>query len=179
MDHLPLMGRFNAWVNWRLHDTIAKLPDAAYRAERGLFFGSIHRTLNHVLVLDRLWTGRVEGVDRGIRSLDQVPCDDFATLRRARDEEDARLIRLIDGLTPERLARPVVYSRMIGEGQEEVRCAHVFWTLFNHQTHHRGQVSAALTQEGLNHPPLDLVFFLDEIGEAGPPGTLAHGSTPS
>ncbi len=172
MNHLPLMARFNAWVNERLYDSVAELPEAAYREDRGAFFGSIHHTLNHILVVDRLWTGRIEGIDRGIRALDQILCDDFESLRAARRDEDARLIALVDGLSEERLEAPVRYTRIIGEGEEEVRAGHVLITLYNHQTHHRGQVHVLLTQDGVVPPPLDIVFFLDERGEAGPPGTV-------
>jgi uncharacterized damage-inducible protein DinB len=167
MNHLPLMARFNAWVNERLYDSVAALPEAVYREERGAFFGSVHRTLNHILVVDRLWTGRIEGEDRGVRSLDQILFDDFESLRAARREEDRRLIALVDGLGQARLDAPVRYTRIIGEGEEEVRCGHILITLYNHQTHHRGQVHALLTQSGIVPPPLDVVFFLDEIGEAG------------
>ena len=175
MNHFPLMARFNAWANERLYGAVAELPEAAYRDERKAFFGSIHNTLNHILVVDRLWTGRIEGLDRGIRSLDQVLCDDFASLRRARRDEDERLIALVDGLTEARLEAPVLYARIIGEGEEEARCGHILLTLFNHQTHHRGQVHALLTQEHILPAPLDVIFFLDELGEAGPPGTVRMG----
>ena len=173
VDYLPLMARFNAWANERLYDSVARLPDAAYRAERKAFFGSIHRTLNHLLVVDRLWTGRIRGTDRGICALDQVLYDDFAALRAAREDEDRQLVELVDGLSAQQLAAPVRYRRIIGEGLEEVRAGHVLLTLFSHQTHHRGQVHVLLTQADLMPPPLDVVFFLEEIGEAGPPGTLA------
>ncbi len=172
MDHFPLMARFNQWVNTQLYDCVAQLSDADYRADRGAFFGSIHRTLNHVLVVDRLWTRRIEGVAHGITSLDQILHDDFAELRSAREAEDRHLIELADDLSAEQLRAPVTYTRIIGEGLEQVRAGHVLITLFNHQTHHRGQIHALLTQQGIEPPPLDVVFFLDELGEAGPPGTI-------
>ena len=173
MDHLALMARFNGWANDRLYASVARLPETAYRAERGAFFGSIHRTLNHLLAVDRLWTGRILGRDRGIRALDQVLYDDFAELSAARVDEDRQLIELVDGLSAEELAAPVRYSRIIGSGLEEVRAGHILLTLFNHQTHHRGQVHVLLTQADILPPPLDLVFYLEEIGAAGPSGTLA------
>ena len=173
MDHLPLMGRFNAWVNERLYGAVAGLPQAAYRHDRKAFFGSIHNTLNHLLVVDRLWLGRIEGVEHGIEALDQILYDDFASLRAARRDEDRRLIELVDGLSEERLRAPVQYRRIIGEGLEEARAGHILITLFNHQTHHRGQVHAMLTQAGVVPPPLDVLVFLDELGESGPPGTIA------
>ena len=137
------MARFNAWANERLYDSVARLPDAAYRAERKAFFGSIHRTLNHLLVVDRLWTGRLRRTDRGIRALDQILYDDFAALRAARGRGPPAGRA---GRRPERAAarRPGPrYRRIIGEGLEEVRAGHVLLTLFNHQTHYRGQARAA------------------------------------
>ena len=90
MDHFPMMARFNGWVNEKIYAEVAKLDDVTYRADSGLFFGSLHATLNHIMVVDRLWTGRVEGIDRGVKSLNQILHDDFASLQKARREEDAR-----------------------------------------------------------------------------------------
>jgi uncharacterized damage-inducible protein DinB len=164
MNNFQLMARFNGWVNEQLYETVATLSEADYRADRGLFFGSIHCTLNHLLAVDHLWTGRIEGVDRGVGALDQVLYDEFAALRRARRDEDGHLIALVEGLDDEALGRPVTYRRMIGEGEQTTRCDHILLTLFNHQTHHRGQLHAALTQAGVSLPPLDVIFYLEELG---------------
>ena len=164
MNSFQLMARFNGWVNDQLYDTVAGMPDAAYRQDRGLFFGSIHRTLNHLMVVDRLWTGRIAGVDRGVRALDQVLYDDFADLRAARRVEDQTLIDLVARLDAAALAAPVRYRRIIGDGEQTTRCDYVLVTLANHQTHHRGQLHAALGQAGIGLPPLDVVFFLEELG---------------
>ena len=69
------------------------------------------------------------------------------------------------GLDAAALKRTVRYRRIIGSGEAETRCDHILVTLFNHQTHHRGQVHAALTQSGIEPPPLDVIFFLDEHPE--------------
>ncbi len=168
MNTFQLMAGFNGWVNDQLYETVATLPDAAYRQDRGLFFGSIHRTLNHLMVVDRLWTGRIarggEGVDRGVSALDQVLYDDFAGLRAARRDEDRHLIDLVAGLDDAALAAPVTYRRIIGDGAQATRCDHALVTLSNHQAHHRGQLHAALTQARISLPPLDVVFYLEEIG---------------
>lgn len=176
MSTFSTLARFNAWVNERLYACIAGLPDEVYRANRGVFFGSIHHTLNHLLVVDRLWTGRIEGTDRGIRALDQVLYDEFAALRDARRDEDAWLIDLVDRLNDQRLQQPVRYRRMIGTGFVEAGTGGILLTLFNHQTHHRGQIHALLTQAGIVPPPLDVIFYLEAVGQAGPPGTLTNRS---
>ncbi len=164
MNQYRLMARFNAWANERLFATVAGLGEAAYRADSGLFFGSIHATLNHLLVVDRMWMGRIEAVDHGVTSLDQVAFEDLEALSAARVVEDARLIGLVDGLDETALLAPVRYSRIIGEGEQVTRSDHILLTLFNHQTHHRGQVTAALTQAGIEPPPLDVIFYLEEVG---------------
>ena len=82
MEPLRLMAHFNAWANARLYGAVAGLSDADYRRERGLFFGSIHGTLNHLLVVDRLWCGRLEGQDHGELTLDRVLHDDHQVADR-------------------------------------------------------------------------------------------------
>ncbi len=162
MNNIALMARFNTWVNKRLYGCVAGLSDADYRKDRKAYFGSIHNTLNHLLVVDRTWTGRIKGVDHGITSLDQILHDDFAALRAAREAEDAGLIELVDGLSDEELQSPVTYSFLGGGGNHSNRRDHILITLFNHQTHHRGQIHAMLTQQDIDPPPLDVIYFLAE-----------------
>jgi uncharacterized damage-inducible protein DinB len=160
VNNIALMARFNAWVNERVYDCIAGLTDADYRKDRKAYFGSIRNTLNHLLVVDRAWTCRIKGVDHGIRSLDQILYDDFETLRAARKIEDAALIELVEGLSDEELKRPITYRPMSLEGSFTNRCDRILITLFNHQTHHRGQIHTMLTQQDIDLPPLDVIVFL-------------------
>ncbi len=160
MNNIALMARFNAWVNKQLYDCVAGLSDADYRRDRKAYFGSIHNTLNHLLVVDRAWTSRIKGTDHGLKSLEQILHDDFDSLRAAREAEDAALIELVDGLSDEELLREVTYSSMSGGGNFTNRCDRILVTLFNHQTHHRGQIHTLLTQQGIVPPPLDVIVFL-------------------
>ena len=162
MNNIALMARFNAWVNKRLYGCVAGLSDADYRLDRKAYFGSIHNTLNHLLVVDRTWTSRIRSVDHGIESLDQILYDDFDSLRAAREVEDAALIELVDGLSDEELRSPVSYRFMTGDGRHSSRRDHILITLFNHQTHHRGQIHAMLTQQDIDPPPLDVIDFLEQ-----------------
>jgi len=157
-----LMARFNAWVNERLYGVIAGLTGEQYRADRGLYFGSSLHTLNHLLVVDRLWCGRVRGEDHGAMRLDDILYDDFAALRQAREDEDRRIIALVDGLDAESLRETVRYRAILGEGTERMRREHILLGMFNHQTHHRGQLTAALSTMGVAYPALDLVFYLED-----------------
>lgn len=164
--HFRTFARYNAWANARLYAACDRLTDEAYFAERPAFFGSIHRTLNHILVGDRAWLGRITGVPAGIPTLDTVLHEDRAALRAAREAEDARIIALVDAHDDERLlATTVVYANMSGaEHRDPLRL--ILAHLFNHQTHHRGQVHDMLSATDVAPPPLDLIYHLREVGEA-------------
>lgn len=164
MNNLALMARFNQWVNGRIYHSVAELSDEEYRRDRKAFFGSIHRTLNHLLVVDRLWTGRIRGIDPGIASLTEILFDEFEPLRAARRREDEDLIELVDGIDEDRFTAPVAYMRMIGDGEQRTRLDHILITLYNHQTHHRGQVHAMLTQAGVTPGDIDVIYFLETVG---------------
>ena len=164
MNNLALMARFNQWVNGHIYDSVATLSDADYRRDRKAFFGSIHNTLNHLLVVDRLWIGRISGIDHGITSLKDILFDEFEPLRAARRREDEILIKLVDGIDEDRIASPVAYTTILGDGEQRTRLDHILITLYNHQTHHRGQIHAMLTQAGVTPTDIDVIDYLETVG---------------
>ncbi len=160
-DYFRRLARYNAWANRRLYEACGRLAPEDYFASRPSFFGSIHRTLNHILVADRIWLGRLEGRPSGVSALDQVLFADFASLRAARIEEDARILAFVNGLSDAALGTTLSYRNMAGEAKETP----LVWVLahiFNHQTHHRGQVHGMLSGTAVAPPPLDLLYFLPE-----------------
>lgn len=162
-DPYPLLARFNRWVNRRFYALIATLPEAELKRDRRAFFGSIHGTLNHLLVVDRLWLDRLEGKSNTIRSLDEVLHAAFDALAAERAAMDERLIAHVDGLDAAALARPLRY-RFISGAEAETPVHLVLMTLFNHQAHHRGQTHALMTQAGLRPPASDIIDYLAETG---------------
>jgi uncharacterized damage-inducible protein DinB len=166
-DWLAVAARYNSWMNDKLYGLTATLTDEARKRDCGAFFKSIHGTLNHLLLADRVWLARFKGVSPpsgfmapGIRSLDQELFVDFAELRRERMATDEELSTWVAGLTDARLAGPLVYLRG-GQKQE----APLWWAvahLFNHQTHHRGQITTLLTQQGHDPGSTDLFAMLRE-----------------
>lgn len=165
-----IMARYNRWANERIYATVAELDDATLRKDAGAYFGSIHATLNHLLVADRIWTSRILGEYHGISALDQILHDDFANLRSARQAMDDHIIRLVDRLSvglDGGLDKEVRYRAMAGGEKHASPARHIFMTLFNHQTHHRGQIHCLLTQAGIKEPPgLDVILFLRELADA-------------
>jgi len=176
-EWLAASARYNRWMNDKLYALAATLSDAARKRDSGAFFKSIHGTLNHLLLTDRLWLARFKGVaipdgfmGPGIRSLDQELYADFEELRRERALTDDELSAWVPGLTIEQLAAPLVYMRRGHKLESPLwgAVAHIF----NHQTHHRGQITTLLSQQGHDPGVTDLFAMLREeaahASSAGP-----------
>lgn len=159
-----MLARYNALANRRLYETCARLGDAERKKERPAFFGSIHATLNHVLVGDRIWLARYRGEEVPSTNLDAALYEDFDELCRAREFEDERIEAFASGLTEGFLGGTIRYVNNAGEAYEDpihLLVAH----FFNHQTHHRGQIHDMLTQTDVTPPVLDLHRVINPTAE--------------
>jgi uncharacterized damage-inducible protein DinB len=157
--HFVMFSRYNAWANERLYDAAAKLSDADYRADRGAFFKSMHGTLNHLLVADRIWMYRFTGAEPTSGKLDAILYEDFSALREARRNEDARINRFVDGLSTADLDGNIRYRTITNPQDIEQPLAPALDHFFNHQTHHRGQAHGLLTAITGDAPSFDLIIF--------------------
>ena len=162
--HFAMMAGYNAWCNERIYDAAAQLSDADYRADRGAFFKSVHGTLNHLLVADRIWMRRFTGEGEAPNRLDAILFESFPELRAARDREDARIVAYIDSLSETDLAGRIRYRTITNPAEIEQPLSPALTHFFNHQTHHRGQVHCLLTGFGLEGPSLDLILFQRQTG---------------
>ena len=169
MSRYLMFAGYNAWCNQRLYDAAAAVPDADYRADRGAFFKSLHGTLNHLLVGDRIWMRRFTGQGEIPPSLDAILYDDFATLRTARRAEDAAISRYVGGLSDADLAGTIRYRTVVRPTDFEQELAPALDHFFNHQTHHRGQAHALLSAVIGNDrtPSFDLIIYQRETGQGG------------
>jgi len=158
---IVMMARYNKVSNQRLYDACATLSDDDLHADRGAFFGSIFATLNHIMVGDHIWLGRLRDDLSANLSLTKTLYDDFADLSAARAALDAELETFAAGLTADRLATPWDYRDSAGNVRHDAYAICVS-QLFNHQTHHRGQIHGMLTQAGVTDPPVfDMHRLLD------------------
>jgi uncharacterized damage-inducible protein DinB len=157
--HYLMFAHYNAWANGRLYEAAARLSVEQYRADRGAFFKSVHGTLNHLLVTDRIWMQRLSGEGDAPDRLDAILFETLDELRAAREAEDRRIIGFVGALDEQRLAGTVKYRRVSSPQQFEQQLAPAMAHWFNHQTHHRGQVHALLTGLLGEAPVLDLLFF--------------------
>lgn len=165
-EYVRVLARYNRWMNDKLYGVAAELTDAERKADRRAFFGSIHGTFNHLLLADRVWMGRLTGAELsegelgpgGIRSLDQELYASFDELRVERAKTDGEIDAFVATLDEEQLAGQLRYSRL-GMVSEMPRW-HAVAQLFNHQTHHRGQVTTLLVQAGHDPGSTDLIAML-------------------
>jgi len=161
-----MFAGYNAWCNERLYAVAAMISDADYRADRGAFFGSLHGTLNHLLVGDRIWMKRFTGVGEVPLSLDAILYDDFEALRAARRNQDILITRYTARLTDNDLNGMLRYRTVVRPQTIEQPLAPALDHFFNHQTHHRGQAHALLSAIVGNDatPSFDLIIYQRETG---------------
>ena len=164
--HFGTLARYNVWATQRLLQATEAVAEPDYRRDLGLFFKSIHGTLNHLLVGEHLlWYPRFA---RGVSpkagpalALDMEAEPDRARLGQALKGGTANWLPLIESWPAERFDGALTYTTMRGT-EATLPFAATLAHVFNHGTHHRGQISAALTQLGQAAPELDLVYFLQQ-----------------
>lgn len=156
-----MFAAYNAWANARLYAAAATLNDADYRADRGAFFKSVHGTLNHLLVADRVWMRRFTGAGEAPARLDAILFDSRDELWAARQTEDARIAGYIEGLSEADFAGRLRYQTVTNPRTMEQDLWPALDHFFNHQTHHRGQAHGLLSVFMGNDatPSLDLLLY--------------------
>lgn len=156
-----VLAYWTKWANRRLFDACAQLSEEEYLKPRACAFGSIHGTLNHMLVADIIWLGRFSGIDSGISSLDEPLHEGFEDLRAAREAEDGNIIDVMTGLCERDPDQDFSYHSVDGTPQS-MPLGLVMTHFFTHHAHHRGQVHVLLSQTSIQPPSLDLSYFLRE-----------------
>jgi uncharacterized damage-inducible protein DinB len=157
VDYVRRMARYNRWQNENLYGAADGLTDEERHHEHGAFFGSIHRTMCHLLWADQTWMSRFRDMPP------PVPMADLAaqhrgwmSLKSRRRDFDAEIVEWAEGLEPDWLAGTLTYFSPSLERQiSQPRWLFVSH-FFNHQTHHRGQVHCLLTQAGRKPTDTDL-----------------------
>jgi uncharacterized damage-inducible protein DinB len=159
MNYYTVMAKYNQWMNQKLYAACADMPDLDRQTDRGAFFKSIDGTLNHILVGDRIWLGRFTQ-QPFLAKLDQKLYNDFSELRSERVDLDAMIVDWAQTLTPDWLNSEFNYTNSSG-----VNRTLPYWLLvthlFNHQTHHRGQLTTLLNQMGYEAGVTDLPAMFD------------------
>jgi uncharacterized damage-inducible protein DinB len=159
--YVQRMARYNRWQNESLYAAADTLPEEERRRERGAFFGSIHKTLSHLMWGDRIWMSRFAGTPRpegGIPgSVNLYP--DWEGLRRERVAFDDTILQWAERLDPDWLAGDLTWFSGAANAERTRPVWSVVAHFFNHQTHHRGQVHCMITQAGGKPEATDLMIM--------------------
>lgn len=147
--YLVSMAAYNGWMNGKIYDAAARLPAEEIARDRAAFFKSILGTLNHLLFADLVWLGRFKDGRSRVGGESNVPLhEDLAKLRQARAAIDGEIIDWARAIDEAWLARPFTFKTLMGDAEFTFPAALLVMQMFNHQIHHRGQVTTLLTQAG-------------------------------
>ena len=174
-----LLASYNAWMNAKLYEAAGTLPERELALDRKAFFGSIIGTLNHIVVADTIWLRRFathparHNTLDPIRaasapsSLDQIQFSDLASLFEHRKWLDQIITQWIAELGDEDLRHVLHYANTKGVVADR-RLSNLLLHFFNHQTHHRGQVTTLLSQAGVDVGVTDLLILVPNEIEKEP-----------
>lgn len=160
-DYVRTMADYNRWQNGNLYGAAGQLTDAQRKEQRGSFFGSIHGTLSHLLWADQIWMSRFAGTPKpkaaGIP--DSVAMfESWDELKRERAAFDQVITDWAAGLDGAWLQGDLTWFSGAAGRAVTMSKWKLVTHLFNHQTHHRGQVHCMLTQAGVKPGATDLPF---------------------
>lgn len=172
IEQIALMATYNQWMNRKVYDAAARLTDAQVRIDRQAFFDSIFGTLNHLTLGDTVWLKRFAQHPAGYTALlplqaiatptdlRQLAFADLPELAAHRFWLDQLIIDWVHTLSEPDLDHRLHYHNMRGEASGKPFFG-LLTHFFNHQTHHRGQVTTLLTQAGQDVGDTDLLVLID------------------
>lgn len=158
-EYCQVMARYNRWMNERLYALCAQLTDAERKRDRGAFFGSIHGTLNHLLWGDRMWMGRFVGPPCTHPAFGADMFAGFADLRQEREATDLSIIDWSAKLRTDWLASMLTYTSLVDARRRTLPAEVAAVHMFNHGTHHRGQLTTLMKQAGVDPGVTDLPWL--------------------
>lgn len=157
--HVRMMAAYGAWMNGRMLDRCGKLTDAERKRDLGAFFKSIHGTFDHINYGDVAWMGRLTGSPMPAKRIGEVTHESWRDLGSARRALDLRITDWAAGVTEGWLAETMSYVS-VTDGKTRVLPRWVLAThMFNHGTHHRGQLTTLMKQFGIDPGVTDLPWL--------------------
>ena len=159
MNYYTMMANYNEWMNQKLYALCADLSDTDRKLNRGAFFKSIHGTLNHILIGDLMWLGRFTEQPFVGKVSDEL-YSNFSQLRAEREQLDRTIVTWAQNLTPDWLEQTLTYTSGIDRKTRTLPHWLLVTHMFNHQTHHRGQLTTLLSQMGIDTGVTDIPWML-------------------
>ena len=162
-NYYQLMAQYNQWMDSKIYSACADIPDDLRKKDMGAFFKSIHSTLNHIYYGDMAWLERLRDNTFTPRQIGTDLYDNFNELREAQEKMDEEIISWADSLTPERLNQTFDYTSNVQKFNRKLPIWVLATHMFNHQTHHRGQITTLMKQLGYE-PGITDIPWLPSLG---------------
>lgn len=163
-DSFQMFAAYNTWANGVVYGAASTLSAEEFTADKGAFFGSLMRTLNHLLCADRIWMHRFTGTGEAPTALNAILHEELGALKAARDIEDRRISAWIDSVDERAFGENFTYVPISTPEPVSQKLGSALSHFFNHQTHHRGQCHMILTSLGKPSVTLDMVAFQRSAG---------------
>ena len=177
--NFELMAEYNALMNQRICDSISNTSNEVLWQDQKAYFGSILGTLNHLMVGDLIWLNRFNqhpSYSKGFKALE--PLTDFLLPTKltqilyenkqsfvvARPALDQVVIRFIGELSESDFLHTLSYKNTKGDCFNKP-FSMLLQHFFNHQTHHRGQVTTLLTQVNIDVGETDLLMLIPDLDD--------------
>jgi len=158
-NHFELLARYNQWMNEKFYQVCTEIPDQKRKEDLGAFFQSIHGTLNHLLYGDKAWMGRFTGHLYSVTVIGENLYEEFEELREERIKTDREILEWSRSLSIDWLACPFEYTNSVDQKTRVLPAWMLVTHLFNHQTHHRGQLTTLIKQLGYEPGITDLPWL--------------------
>ncbi|MDY0137102.1 MAG: DinB family protein [Thiomicrospira sp.] len=158
LQNFVWQAQYNQTMNRQFFAACDPISDADRKRDLGAFFKSIHGTLNHILLADKVWMGRIQNQPFAVKSLDQILHDDFDDLRTERERTDQRILDFVASLSEADLSSTIRYTSIAKQIENALALDQILTHLFLHQTHHRGQVTTLIGQLGYDFGDTDILW---------------------
>jgi len=158
-DYTRLMAEYNAWMNEKVYAACATLSDEERKRDRGAFFKSIHGTLNHLLWADRAFLIRLLEWDLPFGKPGDILYDDFEGLWAERKRLDEAMLGWANNIDAGLLSGMYELFSVAYQRRRRMPRYLLVVQMFNHQTHHRGQLTTLLSQLGMDIGTTDLPWM--------------------
>ena len=163
-QYAQTMAHYNRWMNEKIYAACDRLTDVERKEDCGAFFKSIHSTLNHLLWADYNWLGRFAKDTPLEKAYPKAAMgsdlhDDWNTLKAARVAMDADILAWTALLDTDWLGRDFTWYSGLTKSNRTKPAWLLVAHMFNHQTHHRGQVTTLLSQRGIDPGDTDLMLM--------------------
>ena len=157
-----LLANYNLWATQRLKHALVSVSDGDFFSDQGLYFKSIFGTLNHLLVGEHyLWFPRFALQNSTILPLDHIVETNRTQLIEQLEKKAENWIHFLKQVDTNFFDQDLHYKTSTGVAMS-LPYAETLMHVFNHATHHRGQITAVLTAMGYACPELDLIYMLLE-----------------